>query len=414
MNILFVHQNYPGQFRESLQRLTASGRHRIVFLTQRKLSVAPRDHAVVTYTPKHKTGDQVHRYARMFDTQVGTAHAVRDACAEVKKRGFQPDLIVGHAGWGELMFIADVFPDVPMASYFEYYFIPKGGSVAHDPEFPEVPDVRTLLHARNAMNYLTLERTTMGFTATEWQKQTYPALFHPRIEVLHEGIRTDRLVPDHDSPLDVTFGDVRFARGDELVSYIARNLEPVRGVHTMMRSLPTLQRKRPNARVAVIGGDDVSYGRKLAHGETFRDRLVRELGDKVDWSRVHFLGQIPYQDLMTLLKIAQVHVYLTVPFVVSWSMMEAMALEKVIVASDVAPVRQFISHGQNGLLVDFFAPERLAETLADVLAQPGAFRPLGTAARRDMVAKYDFEMVAYPAFVRFLDAVAGARDKGRV
>jgi glycosyltransferase involved in cell wall biosynthesis len=303
------------------------------------------------------------------------------------------------------MFVADVFPKVPMASYFEYYFIPTGGSVAYDPEFPEVPDVTTLLHARNAMNYLTLERSTSGFTASEWQKQTYPAVFQNKIDVLHEGIRADRLKPDHVSAIDVTVGGVRFQRGDELVTYIARNLEPVRGVHSMLRALPALQKARPQARVAVIGGDDVSYGRKLADGETFRAKLVRELGDRVDWSRVHFLGQIPYADLIALMRIARAHVYLTVPFVVSWSMLEAMALEKVVVASDVPPVRQFVRHGETGLLVDFFNPTEIAETIARVLADPAAHEAIGRAARAEIVTKYDFNSVAYQAFTAFLDRV---------
>jgi glycosyltransferase involved in cell wall biosynthesis len=409
MNLLFIHQNYPGQFRESLPRLAASGRHRIVFLTQRKLTAAPKDHAVATYTTKQKAAEGTHRYARLFETQTITGAAVRDACLELKRRGFTPDLVVGHAGWGELMFVADAYPGVPMASYFEYYFIPKDGCVAFDPEFPEVPDVATLLHARNAMNYLTLARSASGFTATEWQKQTYPALFHPKIEVLHEGIRTDRLVPDHASPIKVARGDLTFERGEEIVTYIARNLEPIRGVHTMLRALPALQKARPKARVAIIGGDDVSYGRQLAGGETFRGKLVKELGDKVDWSRVHFLGQIPYSDLMGLMKISRAHVYLTAPFVVSWSMLEAMSLEKVVIASDVAPVRQFIKDGETGLLVDFFKPDALAEAIAKVLAAPDAFAAVGRKAREHVVAGYDFATVAYPAFEKFLDRVINAR-----
>jgi glycosyltransferase involved in cell wall biosynthesis len=406
MNILFIHQNYPGQFRESLPQLAASGRHKIVFLTQRRFRDAPTDHAVVTYSVAHKTGDQVHRFARLFDQQVATGAAVMAACQAIKKQGFTPDLIVGHVGWGELMFVADVFPKARIAGYFEYYFIAQGGCVGFDPEFPEAPDVATLLHARNAMNYLSHVRCTAGFTATEWQKQTYPAQLQTNMTVLHEGIRTERLAPDHNSALDVTVSGVRFARGDELVTYIARNLEPIRGVHTMLRSLPTLLKARPKARVAVIGGDDVSYGRKLAEGDTFRARLIRELGDSVDWTRVHFVGQVPYADLVKLLQIAEAHVYLTAPFVISWSMLEAMALEKVIIAADVAPVRQFIQSGENGWLVNFFQPQALAERLLAVLEKPSDYHHLGQAARRDVVAKFDFKSVAFPAFAKFLDQVA--------
>jgi glycosyltransferase involved in cell wall biosynthesis len=409
MNILFIHQNYPGQFRESVPALAATGKHKIVFLTQRQVKNPANDHVVAVYRVSHKTDDNVHRLARLFDGQVATAVAVRNACADLKARGFVPDVIVGHAGWGETMFVGDVYPEVPLVGYFEYYFIPAGGCVGYDPEFPEAPDVATLLHARNAMNYLSYVRCQTGFTASEWQKQTFPPLFHSNMKVLHEGIRTDRLIPDHYSPLDITIGGVRFQRGDEIVSYIARNLEPVRGTHTMLRSLPALLKARPKSRVAIIGGDEISYGRTFADGDTFRARLVRELGDRVDWSRVHFLGQIPYPDLIKLLQIARVHVYLTAPFVISWSMLEAMALEKIVVASDNAAVRQYIRHGENGLLVDFFKPEQLAETLVRVLERPTEFEPLGRAARRDVVAMYDFNAVAFPAFAAFLDHEADER-----
>lgn len=409
MKILFVHQNYPGQFRESLPRLAASGRHQIVFVTKRRIETPPKDHAIAVYTDTHKTDAKVHRMARLFDTQVATGVAVRDACAGLKKRGFVPDLIVGHAGWGELMFVADVYPGVPMAAYFEYYFIPKGGCVGYDPEFPEVPDVATLLHARNAMNYLTYERCTAGFTASEWQKQTFPTMLHDKMHVLHEGIRTDRLAPDHTSDLRVTIKDRTFTRNDEIVTYIARNLEPIRGTHTMLRSLTTLQRLRPKAQVIVVGGDGVSYGRALGGDDTFRQKLTKELGDTVDWTRVHFVGQIRYSELIGLLRLARAHVYLTAPFVISWSMMEAMALEKTVIASDNAPVRQFIRPGETGLLVDFFNPVQLGETVARVLDKPADHAPIGVAARREIVEGYDFDRVAFPAFERFLDNVASTK-----
>lgn len=409
MKILFVHQNYPGQFRESLPRLAASGKHQIVFATKRQIETPPKDHFIAIYKDTHKTDDKVHRMARLFDTQAGTAMAVKTVCEGLKKRGFVPDVIVGHAGWGELMFVGDAFPDVPMAAYFEYYFIPKGGCVGYDPEFPEAPDVSALLHARNAMNYLTYVRCTAAFTASAWQKQTYPPLLQDKIQVLHEGIRTDRLTPDHTSDIRVTVRDRTFSREDEIVTYIARNLEPIRGTHTMLRSLATLQKLRPKAQLVVIGADGISYGRALGGPDTFRQRLMKELGDTVDWSRVHFAGQMPYDDLISLLRLSRTHVYLTAPFVISWSMMEAMSLEKVVIASDNAPVRQFIEPGKTGLLVDFFNPAQLGETIASVLEKPGDHVPIGQAARRAMIEKYDFNTVAYPAFERFIEGAAQAK-----
>ena len=319
------------------------------------------------------------------------------------RRGEKPDVVIGHAGWGELLFVKHVWPDVPVLGYFEYYFIAQGGLINFDPEFRSASDIAPRLDARNAANNVSLLNCDAGYTATEWQKRTFPDIFHPKIEVLHEGIRTDRLIPDHDSDLSVQIAGFRFTREDELVTYIARNLEPARGFHIMMRALPALQRLRPKARVCIVGGDGASYGAKLKEGESFRERLTKELGDRVDWSRVHFLGRIPYADLIRLLKLSRCHIYLTVPFVVSWSLLEAMALEKTVVASDVEPIHQFIDHKKTGFLSDFFSPVSLAERIAEVLQHEDNFRHVGRAARKYVVENYDFETVTYPNFVKFVN-----------
>ena len=406
MNLLFVHQNYPGQFRESLPKLAATGKHTIVFITQRKQVPAnPVGHRIIQYNAHHVAKDDTYAYAKMFENACGTGVGAARACAQLKKEGFTPDLIVGHIGWGEMMFLKEVWPETPMAGYFEYYFIPKGGAVGHDPEFPERGDISALLHARNAPNYLSYVRCDAGFTASDWQKSTFPELLQSKIQVLHEGIRTDLLHPDHDSPIEVPLADPPFRRGDEIVTYVARNLEPIRGVHTFLRCLPRLLHRRPKARIAIIGGDQTSYGPKLAEGKTYVTALKQELGKRVDWSRVHFLGQIDYKHLMNLIKLSSCHVYLTVPFVVSWSLFEAMALEKTIVASDVAPVRDVIEDGSTGFLVDFFSPQKLAEKIGDVLAHPDHFRSVGETARRHVVEKYDFQTICFPQFVAFLNSV---------
>ncbi|MEO1206530.1 MAG: glycosyltransferase [Pseudomonadota bacterium] len=402
MRILLIHQNYPGQYREIVPRLAADGSHDIHFLTQRKTFPDPHGHSVHRYEPTELPADS-HPFTAWYQRCIANGLGAAKAAANLKKKGFKPDVIVGHAGWGELIFIKEVWPDTPLIGYFEYFFIPKCGMIGFDPEFREAPDISARLRARNAPNYLSLEAVDTGYTATEWQKQTYPALFHHKIDVFHEGVRTDLLKPDHTSPITVTLDNITFSRDDELVTYIARNLEPPRGFHVMMRALPELQKQRPNARVAIIGGDDVSYGARLDKGDTFRARLTRELGDQVDWSRVHFLGQIPYTKLIDLLKLSRCHVYLTAPFVVSWSMLEAMALEKVIVASDVAPVRQFIEDGKTGHLVDFFAPDALAAKIADVLTDPAAHHPITKAARQTIVKHHDFQTVGYPNFMRMLE-----------
>lgn len=409
MKILFVHQNYPGQYREIIPRLCASGRHEVVFLTQREKYPDPQGHVVLRYKPDPLPEDK-HPYTSWYQRCIANAIGLARACRALDKKGFKPDIVVGHAGWGELIFVKQVWPDIPVIGYFEYYFIANGGLIGFDPEFREAPDVAARVHARNAPNYLSLMSVDDGYSASTWQKHTYPEIFHPKIRVFHEGIRTDRLNPDHDGAEPVTINDTTFARSDEIVTYIARNLEPSRGFHIMMRALPALQKARPNAHVAIIGGDGISYGGRLPGGQTFRGRLSEEMKDKVDWNRVHFLGQIPYDQLTRLLQLSNCHVYLTAPFVVSWSLLESMALEKTIVASNVEPVRNYIENGKTGFLVDFFSPEGLAARIADVLAHPDNYREVGRAARRNVVANYDFHTVCYPAFIEMLNAnLTGAK-----
>lgn len=401
MNILFIHQNYPGQFREYIPNLAATGQHKIAFLTQRTAVPKVTDHFIGVYKPMHKPKPEVWRFSRWFETTIGNAGGAARACKVLRDKGFMPDLVTGHANWGELIFVKDVWPDTKLIGLFEYYFLANGGLVNFDPEVKSSLDSAQLLFVNNAPNYLSWEKCDAGVSPTKWQRDTHPLSIRSKLSVLHDGIRTDRLLPDHTSDLKITIGDTSFARGEEIVTYIARNLEPSRGIHIMMRALPRLQALRPKARLAVIGGDGVSYGSQPPKGKTFRSMLIEELGDQVDWSRVHFLGQIPYDSLMNLIRISRCHVYLTVPFVLSWSLMEAMALEKTVVATDVAPVREVVENGKTGFLFDYFKTLDLAERIADVLAHPDNYRSVGQAARRRIVEDYDFLTVRFPAWKAF-------------
>ena len=356
--LLFIHQNYPGQYREIMPRIAATPGCEVVFLTHREKVPTPTDHVIARYKLAHKPREDTFVYARMFEQNCAYGDAVLRACRELARKGYKPDLVIGHAGWGELLFVKDVWPDVPLIGCFEWYFIPKGGPVDFDPEYLSRPGIASLLHARNAVHHLSYLRCDTGHCATPFQKSAFPDMLKDKIEVVHEGIRTDRLQPDHTSPIEVARADPPFRRSDEIVLYIARNLEPTRGFHIFMRAIPAIQKARPNARIAIVGGDEVSYGASLGGSETFRGKMLEEMKGRIDLSRVHFLGQIPYGDLVDLMRIARCHVYLTAPFVPSWSAMESMALERTLVASDVAPVREFIEHGKTGFLVDFFDVRR--------------------------------------------------------
>lgn len=405
MNLLFVHQNFPGQYRELFSWLTAQGGHEIVFLTQRKDVPEIKGARVVRYTAHHAPAQGAYALSQYWEECTGNGFGAAEACEALRTEGFRPDLIVGHVGWGELTFLKIVWPDVPILGFFEYFFLAKGGSVGFDPEFPASPHAPYIMHARNAVNFANIQTVDLGNSPTRWQRDTFPESFHPKLYVCHDGIRTDRLRPDPEASVPLNRLGRAVTREDEVFTYMARNMEPTRGFHVFMRALPHILDARPNARALIVGGNEVSYGKASGAQGGYRAEMEREVGDRVDWDRVHFLGRVPYAAYQSIIQVSRCHIYLTVPFVLSWSLLESMAMGATIVASDVAPVREAITHGETGLLVDFFQPERLAAQVADVLARPGTYAHLGPAARRHVVEHYDFRTRTLPVHLEKMNGL---------
>jgi glycosyltransferase involved in cell wall biosynthesis len=408
MNILFVHQNFPGQYRELFQWFVARGEHRVVFLTQRRDVPAMAGAEIVTYAPHHRAGADAYALSSYWEDCCGNGYGAAEACESLKRKGFTPDIVLGHVGWGELTFMKQVWPDVPILGFFEYYFLSEGGSVGFDPEFPSGTQARFTLHARNAVNFANIQTVDLGHCPTRWQRDTFPESFHDKLYVCHDGIRTDRLRPDPEAR--VTLGRLKrpLTAQDEVFTYMARNMEPVRGFHVFMRALPHILDARPNARALIIGGNETSYGRKSTEPGGYRAEMEREVGDRVDWSRVHFLGRVPYAAYRQVIQISRCHIYLTVPFVLSWSLLESMSMGATVVASDVAPVREAVEHGRTGLLVDFFRPEALARQVVEVLERPGDFASLGRAARDFIVETHDFHTRALPVHLDRINSLLPA------
>ncbi|WP_224816553.1 glycosyltransferase family 4 protein [Hasllibacter sp. MH4015] len=400
MKILFVHQNFPGQYRELFSWLRAQGGHDLVFLTQRK-DVPPLEGArVVQYNSHHKPAKNAYALTQYWEECTGNGFGCALAAEKLKKDGFTPDIILGHVGWGELTFLKQVWADVPIIGYFEYYFLAQGGSVGFDPEFPASPHAPFTMHARNAVNFANIQTVDQGHSPTRWQRDTFPEAFRENIYVKHDGIRTDKLIPDPKAEVPLGRLNRSVTREDEIFTYMARNMEPTRGFHVFMRALPHILAARPKARALIIGGSDVSYGKKSGSEGGYRAEMEREVGDRVDWSRVHFLGRVPFEDYQRIIQISRCHIYLTVPFVLSWSLLESMSMGATIVAADVPPVREAIEHGKTGLLTDFFQPEMLAQKVVDVLERPGTYAHLGPAARAHVVENYDFTNVCLPEHLR--------------
>lgn len=408
MKFLFVHQNMPGQYREFVQWLAAQGGHEIIFLTQRKQP--PRFPGVreVIYKPHHAPKDDAYGLVKTWEAAAGSGFGCAMAAKALRdKEGFTPDIIIGHVGWGELTFMKEVYPHVPIIGFFEYFYSVTGGPVGFDPESPVSEHAPYIMQAHNTVPLVNIERVDLGHAPTYWQRDRFPASFHDRMYVCHDGIRTDTLKPNPKAELALGRLDRPLTRDDEVITYISRNLETTRGYHQFMRALPRIMEQRPEARVIVVGGNDTSYGGKSKHPKGLRGQMEAEVGDRVDWDRVHFLGQVPFDAYQQIVQISRCHIYLTMPFVLSWSLLESMAMQATIVASDVAPVREAITHGETGLLVDFFDPAALAAQVVDVCARPDAYAHLGPAARDHVVKTYDFHTVCLPEHIRQINALVG-------
>ena len=408
MNILFVHQNFPGQYKHLAPALAQLG-HRCVALTINKPPAKSPGVDVVCYRPQRGSTPNIHPFASDFETKVIRGEAAGLAAHELRKRGFKPDIILGHPGWGETLFLRDVYPDAKMLLFIEFYYRTQGADMGFDPEFPDEGFAsHARLRAKNANNILALEAMDWGVSPTRFQADTVPALYRERISVIHDGIDTQHVQPHPDAFLDVGPQKQRLTAADEVITFVNRNLEPHRGWHSFIRALPEIQRLRPQAITLIVGGDSVSYGRPPKEG-SWKEHYLKEVKDTLDMSRIHFLGNIGYSDFLSLLAISSVHVYLTYPFVLSWSLIEAMAMECLIVGSDTAPVREAIRHGENGLLVDFFDTKAIAVTVSEALANRGAFDALRQQARRDAVAGYDLRTICLPAQLRLVADVAAGR-----
>ncbi|HEX8553344.1 MAG TPA: glycosyltransferase family 4 protein [Sphingomonas sp.] len=382
MNILFVHQNMPGQFKHLAPHMAAQG-HRVVFLTQRKGVVIPGVETV-TYAVPRQAGAQTHQYVRLFENSVIAGQEVVRQVQGLRRKGFRPDMIVAHSGWGEALFLKDACPRVPLLTYSEFYY--RDTELHFEPGREVSLDQVCRLRARNANLLLSLEACDAALAPTRWQKSVQPPAFHDKISVIFDGIDTRLVAPDATARFALEDGTV-LTRTDEVVTYVARNLEPYRGFPSFMRSLPRLLAERPQARVVIVGGDGVSYGSAPPGGGTWRETMLTEV--PVDPTRVHFIPRLAYNRYLELLQISAAHVYLTYPFVLSWSFMEAMASGCLVIGSATEPVEEVIHHGVNGLLADFHNPDDIARTVIDALAAGDATEPLRRRARAVVEARYD-------------------------
>ena len=307
-----------------------------------------------------------HHGSRHLDGQ-----AVARVLLDMRKKGFTPDAALAHPGWGESLYVKDVFPDARLVHYCEWYYQADGADLGFDPDFPITFDDRARIRTWHALHALNLTHCDAAVMPTHWQKSRHPEIFHPKIRVQHEGIDTENLGPDPNAWVKTRSGIVLKA-GDPVVTYVARNLEPYRGFHIFMRALEKLQQRHKTVQALIVGGDDVSCGKRPKDAPNWREKMLREV--KLDPARTHFMGKLPRAQYIKVLQVSAAHVYLTYPFVLSWSLLEALTCHTPVIASDTAPVWEVIREPTTATLVDFFNDDRIASRVSEVFAVGRAAR----------------------------------------
>jgi len=402
MRLCFIHQNLPGQFGRLIKALCDDPANDVWGIVDtRAAERARRVHPqlnLLPYSvpaPAATTGaGGVHPYLTDVDQQVRRGQVVARVLLRLQAMGRAPDLVVAHPGWGEALFVKDIFPAARLLTYFEFFYSARGADVGFDPEFPGSRDRELRLRVRNSVFLSALNDCDAGLAPTLWQKSRFPDAYQSKISLVHEGVDTDAIAPDPAATFEID--GHRFRPGDPVVTYVARNLEPYRGFHVFMRLLPKLLDANPAAHVVVVGADDVSYGARRSDGRSWREALLEEIGPDLEAGRVHFAGRLPFAQYLQVLQVSAAHVYMTYPFVLSWSMVEAMAAGCVVIGSRTTPVQEVLEDGRNGRLVDFFDAHAWVAAIGDALARPNDMAALREAARRTAVERFDLRTICLP------------------
>jgi glycosyltransferase involved in cell wall biosynthesis len=408
MKILFIHQNFPGQFRHLAPALTKQG-HEVWALTiQENIANDWNDVKVIKYKALRSSSKDIHPWLVDFETKVIRGESVYKSTLKLKQDGFYPDVVIAHPGWGEALFVKKVWPSTKLATYCEYYYQEEGADYRFDPEFAVEDDSDVCrLHLKNLNNDFLMNDVDAAISPTKWQADTYPKYFRNKIEVIHDGVDTEIVAPNENIQIKIA-NEMKLTKDSQVITFVARNLEPIRGFHILARALPEILVKNPNVNILIVGDTKPGYGPLPEDGGTWRDKFVSEIRHQISdsgWARAHFLGHVDYKDYLAILQISSVHIYLTYPFVLSWSLLEAMSIGCAIVASDTKPLHEFITHNETGRLVNFFDVKALVQEVCDLLGNPAERARLGANARQFAQIHYDLKAVCLPKQLAWVEGL---------
>ena len=395
----FIHQNMPAQFLHLCVYLRDRG-HDIVFITRNMENQLASTTKVVYKTARDPKPD-IHPYMKTLENGILHGQAVFRSITNLLSKGYRPDIVIGHAGWGETLFVKDALPDTPLINYWEFFYKAVGQDVGFDPEYPSSLDLPLSLRIKNAVALISSTGSDWGLTPTQWQYSTHPAGMQAKMSVIHEGIDTQAIQPNPKAVYRLPNGK-QLRPGMKVITFVARNLEPYRGFHIFMRAIPAIQKRHPDAEILIVGSDGVSYGENLPDGDSYKKRLLAEISFNKE--RVHFTGRLDTPEFRAVQHVSAAHIYLTYPFVLSWSLLEAMASGCLVIGSNTTPVQEVITDRYNGLLVGFFDKEALVDRIDEALSNPAAFADMRRAARNTIVSKYDLQSVCLPRQLGLIDS----------
>ena len=394
MKVLFIHQNFPAQFRHLASALGKDPKNQVVFATARKEGEIRGVHKVI-YKTSREPAEQTHHYVRSLESSVLEGQAAYRQLLTLKNKGFYPDVIYAHSGWGPGLFVKDLFPKAESLCFFEWFYHARGSNADFDPSDPLNEDTEAKIRIRNATILIDLCSCDRGLCPTRWQQQQFPKEFHSKLTVCHDGIDTTYFKPDPTSQLILQPpkpiacpNTLDLSKEKEIVTYVARGMEPYRGFPQFIEAVEKLQKRRPQCHVVVVGEDRVAYSKNLPEGESYRKQAL-EKHTALDLSRLHFTGHLAYSQYLKVLQSSSAHVYLTRPFVLSWSMLEAMSTGCVVIGSSTQPVKELIQDNQNGLLVDFFDTDAIVDRIIEALDNPERMEQIRENARQTIVENYD-------------------------
>jgi len=404
MHVLFIHQNFPAQFGHIAAYLVQRKGFRATFVSEQPPG---NDGGIerIQYKIAGGATAQTHYCSRSYENAIWHSHAIYDALAA--RPDIRPDLVVAHSGFLSTVFLRELY-DCPIVNYFEYFYHTTGADLDFRPDFPYPAINKLRAGARNAVLLMDLEDCDAGYSPTRWQRGLFPRLFQDKVRTIFDGIDTSVWRPQPGLPR--TIGD-RSVRDDvRIVSYVSRGMESIRGFDIFMQAAKRICQRRGDVLFVVVGEDRVCYGGDLdfTGGQSFKQWVLAR--DDYELSRFVFTGLMPTPELVKLFSITDLHIYLTVPFVLSWSLMDALACGATVLASNTAPVREMIDHGRNGLLTDFFDADALADAACRVLDAPRDFKHLGQAGVELIGERYSLE-VCLPRMLHLYEDACAARAK---